>query len=372
MISSVTFETATFADAIKKADKVAPSKGAAFDKAAGIVLDFDPASALPLAIVKATNLEISSMEWVTVTQWAGERATWRLSSFLLASLASSLPIGSGKEVTLFSEPNGHSFQIHLTSGKTKARLFPIDVSYYPEWGAFSPDKMFPASDLGGRIDQVEWAASRSEDRLRGIYIDGQYAIATDTIRLARVPLSIPDLEAPMVLPAGILGSILKQTGDIQVGAGPSRLHIMPDDHTQIRSVVLDVSYPNVSKVMEKPFDSHIKTQRDALLEVIRRVDVFAQGDRASAIKLYIGRGEIAFYMKNEQMGQIGDIVEVPGHADHPRFDINFTSKNLLDAISKCPNNEIDLHYNQGVRKGMFKFDGGSGYEVWVMSRGTVE
>lgn len=372
MISSVTFETATFADAIKKADKVAPAKGAAFDKAAGIVLDFDPSSPLPLAIVKATNLEISSMEWVTVTEWAGERSTWRLSSFLLASLASSLPIGSGKTVTLHSEASGHSYQVHLTSGKTKARMHPIDVSYYPEWGAFAPDKMFPAPDLGGRIDQVEWAASKSDSRLAGIYIDGEYAVATDTIRLARVPLVIPDLENPLVLPAGVLGSILKQTGDIQIGAGPQMLHIMPDDHTQIRSVVLDVKYPKVQSVFERPFDSHIKTQRDSLLEVIRRVDVFAQGERGSSIKLFIGKGEIAFYMKNEQMGQIGDIVETPGYADHDRYDISFTSKNLIDAISKCPNNEIDFYYNLGQRKGMVKFDGGSGYEVWVMSRGISE
>lgn len=367
MISSVTFETAALADAIKKADKVAPKKGTAFDKAAGIVFDFDPASAMPLAIVKATNLEISSMEWVTVAEWEGERATWRLPSFLLALTVGSLPIGTGKTVTLYSEESGHNFIVHLKSGRTKVKMHPIDMSYYPSWGAFEPDKMFPAQDLGGRLDQVEWAAHKQDARLNGVLLDGEHAIATDTVRLARVPLAIPDLTDPVVVPSGTLGSILRAKGDIQIGQQGSHLLIMPDDQTQLKAILMDVQYPDVSKLFAQPFDTEVKIQRDLMIEMIRRVDIFAQGERASSITMFIGRGEISFYMKNEGIGEIGDTMEVDG-ADHARFSIKYTSRNLLDALSKCPNNDVTMHYNEGATKGKVKFDGGSGYEVWVMSR----
>lgn len=371
MISSVTFETASLADAIKKADKVAPKKGAAFDKAAGIVLEFDPSSPLPLAIVKSTNLEISSMEWVTVAEWAGEAAQWRLPSFLLAMVVGTLPIGTGKTVTFESERTEHSFVVNMSSGRTKVKFHPIDVSYYPEWGAFSPDDMFPAKDLGGRIDQVEWAVSKSELRFSGVFLDGEYATATDGIRLARVPLQIPKLPHPIVVPGGILGSILRQTGDIQIGASENQLHIMPDEQTQIRSVLLDVKTPNLSKVTDKEYTNSLKIQRDQALEVIRRVDAFSVGDRVSAISVFIGMEEIAFYMKNPEMGQIGDVIEVPGYADHERFKVRFTTKNLIDALSKSPNNEVVISYNVAMTQGAIRFDGGSGYQAWVMSRTAV-
>lgn len=366
-ISAITFETAALADVIKKAEKIAPRKGAAFDKAAGIVLEFNPAAPVPLAVVRVTNLELFSMEWVNVSEWAGEAAVWRLPSALLAHMVGSLPIGSGKTVTMHSEPSGLGQIIHLTSGRTKVKFHPIDVAYYPMWGAFEPDKLYPAPDLGGRIAQVEWVCG-TDARFAGVYLDGQYATATDSIRLARVPLSIPDLPNPIVIPAGVLGSVLRPTGEIQIGSNGRMLHIMPDDYTQMKSVIFDVKYPNVSRVTDMPFDSEAVTSRDALLEVMNRVNAFSVGDRASSFQLFFGKGEIAIYMRNEQIGEIGDIIEVPGYADHERFRINFTPKNLIDALSKSPNDVITLHYNEGATKGIIKIDGGSGYEAWVMSR----
>lgn len=366
-ISTITFETAAFADVIKKAEKVAPKKGAAFDKAAGILIQFDPAG-VPLAVVKATNLNLFSMEWVNVADMSGEPATWRLPSFLLAHVVSSLPIDSGKTVTMYSEASGHNTIIHLKSGRTKVRFHPIDHVYYPPWGAFDPDHMFPANDLGGRISQVEWAASGSDATLSGVYLDGEYAIATDKFRLARVPLLIPELEEPIVIPSGVLGSILRPTGETQIGSSGQMLHIMPDEHTQIKSVIMDVKYPNVSKITSREFDNSILLSRDALIAAINRVLPFGAGDRVAPLKMFFGRGEIAVFMQNEEVGQIGDVVEVPGYADHDRFESHFTPKNLMDALNKSPNDKISLMYNVGQGKGLFKVDDNAGYEAWVMPR----
>jgi DNA polymerase III sliding clamp (beta) subunit (PCNA family) len=368
MISTVTFETSTFADVIRKAVKIAPSRGAAFDKAAGIVIEFDPAAPIPLAVVRVTNLDIFSIEWVNVTEWAGEAARWRLPSALLGEVMRSLPIGSGKTVTLTSEASGHGFLIHLQSGRTKARLFPIDISYYPEWGVFDPDEMFPAQDLGGRISQVEWAASSSDPRLSGVYLDGEVAVATDSFRLACVPLSIPDLPRPVVVPSGLLGQTLRETGEIQIRVTDNMVFIMPDEHTQMKTVIFDVDYPNVSRVMNYQFDSEIELSRDAFLERLQRVNAFSMGERGVAVQLYLGLEEIAFYMANEQIGTIGDVLEVPGYAGHERFMMRFTPKNLIDGLSKCPNDKITVRYKVGVAQSFFGIDGGSGYRAWIAPR----
>jgi DNA polymerase III sliding clamp (beta) subunit (PCNA family) len=368
MISSITFETSTIADVIKKAEKIAPSKGAAFDKAAGIVIEFDPTKGVPLAIVRATNLEIFSMEWTNVVGMDGEAAQWRLPSGLLAMVIGALPIGSGKEVKLTSEVSGHNFIINLTSGRTKAKFHPIDMSYYPLWGAFEPDSMYPAPNLGGRIGQVEWAAAKSDAALAGVYLDGEYALATDKYRLARVPLPIPDLPNPIVVPAGLLGQVLKATGDIQVGSTGQMLHIMPDESTQMKTVLYDVQYPRVTKITDMEFDTHVKLSRDGMVQMINRVDAFSLGDRQAALEIYLGQQELAFYMKNEGMGNIGDVLEVPGQADHRRFLVKFTARNLLDALSHSPNDLITMSYVAGAKRGMFRIDDGAGYQAWVVGR----
>lgn len=368
MISSVTFETSTIADVIQKASRIAPSRGAAFDKAAGIVLEFDPASPIPLAVVRVTNLDLFSIEWVNVMEWSGEPARWRLPSLLLAQVIASLPIGSGKTLTLESEATENGYHVNLKSGNTKAKFFPIDVSYYPEWEVFDPDEMFPAQDLGGRIGQVEWAASGSDPKLAGVYLDGTYAVATDTFKLVRVPLSIPDLPRTVIVPAGLLGQALKQTGDISIRITNNMVLIMPDEHTQIKTVIFDVKYPNVQKVMDFAFDTEIELSRDALLENLQRVNAFALGERGVAVQIYFGLEQIAFYMTNEQMGTIGDILEIPGYAAHERFLMKFTPKNLIDALQHSPNDKIKIKYRVGVSKSILGIDGGSGYEAWLMSR----
>lgn len=368
MTSSITFETSTFADVIRKAVKIAPSRGAAFDKAAGIVLEFDPAAPIPLAVVRVTNLDIFSIEWVNVHSWSGEPARWRLPSALLGEIMRSLPIGSGKTVTLESEMSGHGYVVHIESDRTKAKLYPIDISYYPEWDVFDPDEMFPAQDLGGRIAQVEWAASSSDPRLAGVYLDGEFAVATDSFRLACVPLSIPDLPRPVIVPSGLLGQTLRETGEIQIRVTGNMVFIMPDEHTQMKTVILDVKYPPVERILNYEFDSEIEVSRDAVLERLQRVNAFAMGERGVAVQVYLGKEELAFYMANEQIGTIGDVLEVPGYCDHDRFLMRFTPKNLIDGLSKCPNDKITLRYKVNQAQAFLGIDGGSGYRAWIAPR----
>ena len=55
--TTIVFENAILADAVNKAARVSPTKGAAFDKAAGIVFDVEPQKRT--AFVRSTDLEVS-------------------------------------------------------------------------------------------------------------------------------------------------------------------------------------------------------------------------------------------------------------------------------------------------------------------------
>lgn len=363
-MTKLVFETATLADSLKKAFACTPKKGAAFDKSAGIVFEFNPTDTESLTI-RATNLDVYYMEWVDILSAEGDdkQVTWRFNSQLISGVVGSLPIGSGKTVTL-EEKDG---QVHLSSGRTKCKLFLQSMDHYPEWGAFDPDQLTTCQGFAGRMEQVEWAVDRADQILCGVHFDGEFAYATNKYRLAVSEIKL-DLPEPVTLPSGILSSVLSKTGEVLVGASDHQFFIMPDEHTQIRTVIYAGKYLNTARVINQTHPNQIKFSKTPLLEMITRALNFAGSDRTPTMILYIGGEEIAVMMSNEEMGMLGDVLEVPGQAAHKRLMVRLTPEYLTEALAHCPNEEVVMGYDESKPTAILKIDGGSGYRAWVMPR----
>lgn len=367
-MTKVVFETATLADAIKKAERVAPSKGSAFDKAAGITVEITTGDD-PSIVVRATDLNIFWTEWIDCVSAEGENVTWRLPSKLFTGVVSSLPIGSGKTVELQDERNGRSHSLTLKQGRTRAKFYLIDPEYYPSWLAFDPDNLIKASDLGGRIAQVEWAAAQgTEPPYTGVHFDGEIVVATDKYRLCSAPLVIPELTKPVTVPAGVLGTVLKKTGEVSIGFDGNQLLIMPDEYTQIRAVLFAGSYPNVRRVMEATPPDSVYLDRTPLLECMQRALNFTGADRFQALHVWIGKSELAVMMSNTEQGLLGDVVELPGQCEHERIEYKFTPKNIMDALVNSPDEKITILYDQAKPAFRWQVTNSAGYNAWVMPR----
>lgn len=368
MTTKLVFETATLADSLKKAFVCSPRKGAAFDKAEGIVFEFEPNDPDSL-VIRSTNLDVYYMEWVDLLEASGpdKLIRWRFNAQLISSVVASLPIGSGKTVTLIDEGDTNRI-VQLISGRTKCKFYLKNTDHYPEWAPFEPDNLISAPDFGGRMAQVEWAVDNADPVMCGVHFDGEYAYATDKWRLAVVPFSL-ELDEPVTLPAGIVSSILKKTGEIKVGASAHQFLIMPDEHTQIRTVIYSGRYPNCKKIMEKEKPASITFQKNSLVEMISRAMNFAGSDRMVTLQMFIGAEEIAVMMSNEEIGMLGDCLEVPGQANHKRLMIRISPNNLIDALMSAPNDEVTLHYSPTNAREVLMIDGGSGYRAWVPPRG---
>ena len=368
-MTKVTFETATIADAIKKAARVAPSRGEAFDKAAGLVVEVNPDQE-PSIVLRATNLDIYYREWIDTVDVEGEATIWRLPAALIASVMATLPIGSGKTVTLEEVKQGHGQHLLLKSGKTKAKFNLMMMDHYPEWDIFDPDDMEIIDDLGGRISMVEWAADKSQVPLCGIYFTGDSLVSTDRYRVARTPLAVPNLpDQDVIVPAGILGSILKQTGEVRIGFTETQMLLMPNETTQLRVVRFAAEYPpRINVIMNPSRTASVEVPKDQLLDIIRRASVFSGDDRMPTIRLFLGSEEVAVMLDNADVGRIADVIDVPGQCAHSRVEMKFTPKFLTDALDKVPNERVTLGYNHETHTPIIYIDGGSGYEAWVVTR----
>lgn len=369
-MTKVVFETATFADAVKKAARIAPTKGSAFDKAAGIVISVSGEHGL--VVVKATNLSIFSMEWVSALSVEGNDTSWRLPSAQLATWVATLPIGTGKNITLEEVTSGHNKFLQLTADRKKAKFNLMTVDYYPEWEVFSPDGLVEVEDFGGRIGLVEWAASKDEVPLNGVNFNGERVLACDRYRLATSPLHITGLAESITVPAGILSSILKQTGEVRLGVSEAgHLLIMPDDTTQLMVVVFGNEYPRVDPIMKRDRPAVVKLNKEATLEMMNRANAFAGSNRFPLLRVFLHQEEFSVMMNTAEIGVMADTMEVPGFCKHPMMELKFTPKNLIEAINACPNEELNFWYDPDDVMAIVYIDGGSGYEAWVMPRKSL-
>jgi DNA polymerase III sliding clamp (beta) subunit (PCNA family) len=364
-VTRVTFENATIRDVIGKAARIAPTKGSAFDKAAGILMVID--GDLNQITVKATDLDVFYMEIADFTEIEGSNTVWRIPSSIIDGICSKLPISSGKTVSFDDEGGGA--QLKITSGRMRANVRIIDPSYYPEWDAFDPKDLDLVADFGARIQMVQWAAARAGDPpLIGIHLDGENVIATDRFRIAMAPCKAAPLYKPVTIPSGIFTPLMKSLGDVRLGISDNMLLVQPDDSIQIKAVIFSADYPNIKAVFRRNEDTSVTFKKASLLEIIDRAMVMAAHNRLPTLKMFIGQEEIAVMMEDVEIGLLGDVIEVSGQCQHDRMTILFTPDNITGALNNSPNDEVTMHYILGEPFKPVRIDGGSGYEALVMPR----
>lgn len=364
MTTEIVFESATLIDVIKKASRIAPSKaGASFDKAWGILMQVTPGEEVK-CLIRATNLDVFYTEVVGCISASGSDALWRLPSQLLAATLGNLPIGSGKQIVMTQD--GPLEKVNIKSGRMKATVNLGDAAYYQEWDMFDGDEMTSVTGLGGRIGLVEWAADTgSVPPYCGVWIDGEYLTATNRYVLARVPMEI-EIPRPIVVPAGLLGASLKAMGDTAMRVAETTLQLMPDDYTQIETVLYDTTIPSMDRITLFEYPVEVAVPKAPLLDMLNRASQFAGSDRSPLLKTFFGRGEIAAMMQNEEIGLLGDVVEVPGEIQHKRVEIRFNPKYLISAITKAPGERVTLGYDPDDPLKFFYVQGDAGYQSWVV------
>lgn len=357
-MTKVTFETASLADALKEAALVAPSRGEAFDKAAGIVLDISDGS----IVVKTTDLRLWYMQWITPISVEGKPTSWRLPSKVFADVVTKLPLASHTRLVLEQVGN----VVKMTHGKKRGQFGLMDSTDYPNWMPFDPDGMTEVPNLAQRVGQVEWAASRANNPpFTGVHLTGEMIVATDRSKFATAPLKIEGLEEPLTVPTGLISRVVKSNDLAKVRADDNHLLIMPDDHTQVRALIYGVDYPDVTRVVDRNRNEYVKVQKGLLLDAMNVAASFSEGERLPIMRTFWGEEEIAVMLESTEFGHLGDVIDIPGQAQHARVEIKFSPDNIMTALERCQSQEITIGYDPGKISRPIYIHAGDGCEFWV-------
>jgi DNA polymerase III sliding clamp (beta) subunit (PCNA family) len=364
-VTKVTFETAAFADSIKKANAIAPTRGKEFDKYKGFHLEVRPEG--NNVCLRSTNGDVFYTEFMTPLKIEGDEVDWRIPSAVTNGIVSNLPIGSGKMVT-FENEKGF---LRITSARMRARVPLIANDYYPDWESFDANLLPVVENFGARLDQVAWAADRGNlPPLNGVYIDSGRMVATNKVRIATVPIEFDTGgDKYVVVPVGILAPVVRGMEEIKVGIIGNYLCVSPNDDTQIKCVLYADPYPPVDKPLSLEFEQLVMLNRDLVVETLARVLAVGSSDRQLPLKVVIGDEQIAFHVRDENnTEEIEDSIYLAGQCEHEPVEYLFSPENFSDAISKSPNKEMIFHYNTSEQDKGTRFEGGSGYVVIVRPR----
>ena len=83
--------------------------------------------------------------------------------------------------------------------------------------------------------------------------------------------------------------------------------------------------------------------------------------------VFIGKGEVALWMDNAEIGLFGDRTDASGDAEnHKRHKINFNPQNLRDSISTFPGEVVTMKYNVNGGKPIVGFTNEGNYASLVV------
>lgn len=356
-MTTVRFEAATIIDVVRRAEKAAPKVAESTERYAGIILDVQPAN--NYAVVRTTNEIVFYREVVDILDATGERAIWRLSSSYLARVLDTFRSRSG-DVIDFADVAGI---VEITQLRKKAKLGIMKVADYPEWFETDTSGAERVSDFGAKIKLIEWAGAPEVPGL-GVRVTAEALYATDRYVMARVPISIPSLREPVTLPVGLFSGLIPLRGEVDFKIMGGQALVIPNVRTQIRGATLGLPFPKVEQAMRFDYECEFKVNREELVSLIKTASSVQGKNKASILRLFLGKGQCAAIMQeeDEHVG-IRDIIDVEG-ADHDLHEIIFNPLYLNNGVSNAPDEFITFKYN--VSKLMpVLVDGVSGYQCWV-------
>lgn len=280
-------------------------------------------------------------------------------------------LGSG-QVSLV----GGDGEIEIGSGRGQFRvkvLAPDDYPALPIESADAAEGVVVETDgttLAAALSQVVRSASSDESRqvLTGVLweiTDGTLKLAaTDSYRLAIRSLEVTGGSAEpikVILPARVLGELARALqGRASVVGARVRdnlicFYVRPENDPSgigeavIASRFIEGEFPNYKQLIPEGYQNKLTVQRDALLDVVKRVGLLAQNNLPVKLRL---DEELEVSAHTPDVGEGQEVIEASYEGDP--LVIAFNPAFLNDGASAIPPGNLTLEAGDGLKPAVIR------------------
>lgn len=238
----------------------------------------------------------------------------------------------------------------IKAGRGRFKLPTLPSSDFPsmEAGGYATSL---ALDFAALLAPCAFAMSNEETRyyLNGVYlhaVDGKVvAVATDGHRLARHIGADANIPAGIIIPRKTVGLIPK--GEVVVDISDTKIRITQDD-TVVTSKLIDGTFPDYQRVIPTGNDKHITFAGADMIAAAERVATVS-AERERGVKLTIGHGEIAMWLRGE--GEAND--SVPCSYDGEPVEIGFNASYLAELVGQLGTGDVTMAIADGGSPTLF-------------------
>ncbi|USH45052.1 DNA polymerase III sliding clamp beta [Gordonia phage Camerico] len=373
MSGKVVFETATIADALTKAARIAPSIKEIGSNDSSLVpgIKIECNETQNEVYICSTDLDLRYSQKVTPLEISTDDVEWRVPAEV-AKYIDTLPKSRGATVELsVSEGRLQIVRAHR-AGESRGEYPLIASGLFPFWSPYDETNATVVGSLASKLESVSWACGDEDahPEMGGVYLDGYYAWATNRYVACQIPVDIPALVGnPITIPVNKLIGIIRQAGDSLVTGIPSGLGITPDDFTQIE--VTRFASNKFGQMKDRlpdntKFNCGVHVNVEQFKEVHDRITRSLKKSDSTSITLMVSSDTMAFSVGNGLSGKISDAIAITNGPQLPTI-MTFNGENLGNAIGKSIGQTAVFCFNQGEAKQPVHpyVMGGSGYEAWV-------
>ena len=257
-----------------------------------------------------------------------------------------------------------SGDIIIHPGKEKATLSQESLNGSYSFLKASPDNYPSYPEVEGGIDieaefirdvltKTQYAAARDTVKpvFSGILLTGDgtkiKAAATDSKRLAMAEHDCAGEKFRCIIPISAIGEILKY-----IGSGPCQ--IMPSENTfmlksgsvEIWTRLIGGEFPDVSKVVPAECRIEVTANKAGLLEVLRRIVIFAPAVSAK-VRISLSPGDMIFRAQNSDYGEGVETLRVKSPIGGS-INLSVNVKYLQEAVNAIDDEFVTIGINDAT------------------------
>lgn len=290
----------------------------------------------------ATDLDVSLTSWCDA-EVSREGAIAVLARKFLEIIRAMV----GEDVLLAVDEGN---QLRIESGKSKFKIHGLSSEDFPSLPEVSSDSevTIPYAEFRRMIGKVFFAVSAEESRfqLNGALLKLKQGsvemVATDGHRLALVEdqQSVVKAAEGVIIPRKALQELQRFEGSEEVKFSRGEHHLsFRVGRRELICRILEGAFPDYEKVISKDNDKVAVFDRQSLAEVVHRVALLT-GDRAKAVRMRFGNGELVVSAANPDLGEA--VEELGCEYGGPEIEIGINPDYLSQFLQAVETEQVRL------------------------------